>query len=210
MSTLRRFAAARRGRLVAAAVLLVALWGVPPLLPADLGLSFGIAYQLFFTAFVVATTLFFELLRPTSVAPPRGGHAVLGNVALVYAFTVGGLVAIGQLYPQFEVPRLQPGQTALPPEERGKAIFWDRSVACFACHAVAGQGGRRAPDLAGVGTRAATRKPGVTGAEYIREHIKQGSQYGGVPGYPTIMPPFGQRLTPAQIEDLVAYLGSLK
>ncbi len=210
MSRLRAFAAARRARLVASAVLLALLWAAPPLLPPELGLSFGIAYQLFFSAFVIAAGLFFELLRPASHAPPRGDRRVLARIGLVYAVTVGGLVGIGQLYPQFEVPRLRPGQTALPPEERGKAIFWDRAVACFACHAIAGRGGTRAPDLAGVGARAATRKPGVAAEEYLREHIRQGSPYGGVPGYPPIMPPFGGRLTAPQIDDLVAYLGSLK
>lgn len=207
---LRGLLAARRGRFGTAALLVVVVWAGPGLLPEDLGLSFGIAYQLFFSAFTVAAVAFFELLRPASPSPPRGGRRALANVGLVYAVTVGSLVGVGQLYPQFEVPRLQPGQTELSPEERGKAIFWDGQVACFACHAIAGRGGKRAPDLAGIGVRAATRKPGVAADEYLREHIKLGSPYGGVPGYPPIMPPFAQRLTPAQIEDLVTFLAALR
>lgn len=200
----------RRRQLAVVALLLVALWGLPPLLPEAWGLGFGPAYRLFFSAFVVASALFLELLRTPAAAPSASTPRVLASIVLVYGITVGGLVAVAQLYPQFEVPRLPAGQTALPPEERGKAIFWDRTVACFACHAVEGRGGKRAPDLAGIGTRAAARKPGVAAEEYLREHIRQGSAYGAVPGYAPIMPPFDQRIPATQIEDLVAYLLSLK
>ncbi len=211
---LRTFTLERRGRFSAAIVLLIAVWALLPLLPRSLGLSFGVAYQLFFSAFVVAALLFFELLRtPTASSAnadaPRAWR-VLSGIVLVYGITVGGLVGIGSLYPQFEVPRLKPGQTALSPEERGKAIFWDRTVSCFACHAIEGKGGKRAPDLFGVSQRAATRKNDVAADEYIRQHIKQGSTYFTVPGYQPIMPPFGASLPTAQVEDLVAYLLSLK
>lgn len=210
MTALRSFLAERRPRAVTVVALLVVMWGVPPLLPEELGLSFGVPYRIFFTALVIAAALFFELLRSPAAAPPPTGRGVFAGIALVYGLTVGGIVAIGQVYPQFDVPRLRPGQTALSPEERGHAIFWDRAVACFACHAVAGTGGRRAPDMAGIAGRAATRKPGVAAEEYIRLHIAQGSAYALVPGYQPIMPPFGQRLTAGQIDDLVAYLLSLK
>lgn len=208
---MRGFVRPRRGRLLAAVLLLVLVWGAFPILPEETGLAFGPAYRVFFSLFVAAGLAFFELLGAAPVATgPLSAPRALAGVALVYGVTVGGLVAVAQLSPQFEVPRLPPGQTALPPEERGKAIFWDRTVACFACHAVEGRGGKRAPDLAGIGTRAATRKPGVDAEEYIREHIKRGSQYAMVPGYPPIMPPFADRLPASQIEDLVAYLLSLK
>lgn len=208
---MRGFVRARRGRALAAVLLLVLVWGALPLLPEETGLAFGPAYRVFFSLFVVAALAFFELLSPG----PRAMHPLnparaLAGVAAVYVVTVGGLVAVAQLSPQFEVPRLQPGQTALPPEARGKAIFWDRTVACFACHAIEGRGGKRAPDLAGIGTRAATRRPAVSAEEYIREHIRQGSQYGTVQGYPPIMPRFADRLPASQIEDLVAYLLSLR
>lgn len=208
---MRGFVYPRRGRLLAAVLLLVLVWGALPVLPEGTGLAFGPAYRVFFTLFVVAGFAFFELLGAAPVATrPLSAPRALGGVVLVYGVTVGGLVAVAQLSPQFEVPRLQPGQTALAPQERGKAIFWDRTVACFACHAIEGRGGKRAPDLAVIGTRAATRRPGVSAEDYVREHIRQGSQYSTVPGYPPIMPPFGDRLPAAQVDDLVAYLLSLK
>lgn len=204
-------ALARRRRAAAVATaLLGAVWIVPALLPEDSGFAFGVAYRLFYSAFILAALAFFELLRAPASAEPAAPRRVLANVVLVYGVTVGGLVALGQLYPQFDVPRLRPGQTELAPEERGKAIFWDRAVACFACHAVAGVGGRRAPDLVGVATRAETRKPGVGAEEYMRDHIRLGSPYGAVAGYAPIMPPFERRLAPEQIDDLVRYLVSLR
>ncbi|MBI2325098.1 MAG: cytochrome c [Chloroflexi bacterium] len=213
VASLRAFRAAvvrRRRALLVAGSLLVAVWTVPALLPEEIGLGFGASYRLFFSAFVVAGFLLFELLgSPASVTSVAPRHVLL-NVVLVYSVTVGGLVSLGQLYPQFEVPRLRPGQTDLTPEERGKAIFWDRSVGCFACHAIDGIGGRRAPDLSGIGTRAAARKPGVAAEEYIRGHIRQGSQYGPVAGYAPIMPPFEKRLAPELLDDLVLYLVSLQ
>jgi len=200
----------RRRQLLVIALLLVALWALPPLVPEAWGLDFGPAYRLFFSAFVVAGAFFLELLGTPAAAPSAGTPRVLASIVLVYGATVGGLVGVAQLYPQFDVPRLPPGQTALPPEERGKAIFWDRTVACFACHSVEARGGKRAPDLQGVGTRAATRRPGVSAEEYIGTHIRLGSQYASVPGYPPIMPPFADRLPASQIDDLVTYLLSLK
>lgn len=210
LSSLRAAVARRRRALLVAGSLLVIVWTAPALLPEELGLGFGPAYRLFFSAFIVAGFLLFELLGAPAVAEPVAPRRVLANVILVYGVTVGGLVTLGQLYPQFEVPRLRAGQTALTPEERGKAIFWDRSVGCFACHAIDGIGGRRAPDLSGVGTRAASRKPGVVAEEYIRGHIRQGSQYGAVAGYAPIMPPFEKRLAPELLDDLVQYLVSLQ
>lgn len=200
----------RRRTAAAAAALLVLVWALPALLPEESGLAFGVAYRIFYSVFVVAALAFFELLRAPASAQQPAPRRVLANVVLVYGVTVGGLVALGQLYPQFEVPRLREGQTELAPEERGKAIFWDRTVACFACHAVGGLGGRRAPDLTGIAARAGTRKPGVGAEQYIRDHIRLGSQYGAVPGYAPIMPPFERRLAPTQIEDLVRYLVSLR
>lgn len=202
--------AKRRRAAAGAALLLAAVWGVPAALPEDSGFSFGVPYRLFYSAFVVAAFAFFELLRAPASAQPAAPRRVFANVVLAYGVTVGGLVALGQLYPQFDVPRLRPGQTELTAEERGKAIFWDRSVGCFACHAIAGVGGRRAPDLSGIATRAETRKQGVAGKDYVRDHIRLGSQYGGAPGYAPIMPPFERRLPPSQIDDLVRYLLSIR
>jgi len=78
------------------------------------------------------------------------------------------------------------------------------------CHRI-GQKGTRAPDLAGIGSRAATRKPGMSAKAYIIESLLQPSAY-IVEGYPPIMPavdkpPIG--LNRSELWALTAFLESL-
>src|SRR2546425_13208378 len=54
------------------------------------------------------------------------------------------------------------------------------------CHRI-GQKGTRAPDLAGIGARAAKTKPGVSAKAYILESLLQPQAY-VLEGYPPIMP----------------------
>src|SRR5713101_9503374 len=49
----------------------------------------------------------------------------------------------------------------------GEGIFKGKGT-CEICHTI-GQKGTRAPDLAGIGARAAKRKPGISGPAYIVE-----------------------------------------
>jgi len=81
---------------------------------------------------------------------------------------------------------------------------------CEICHRI-GQPGTRAPDLAGIGARAATRKPGMSPKQYLIESLLEPSAY-LVPGYPPIMPkvdkpPLG--LNRSEVWALVAFLESL-
>jgi mono/diheme cytochrome c family protein len=78
---------------------------------------------------------------------------------------------------------------------------------CNACHMVKGQGGAVGPNLSTIGTQAATRKPGMSAADYLRESIinpnafiVQGYQAGVMPGT------YGQTLSNEQLDQLVAYL----
>src|SRR5205814_10238033 len=51
----------------------------------------------------------------------------------------------------------------------GEQIFHTKGT-CEVCHKI-GEKGTRAPDLAGVGARAAKRKPGVTAKQYLIEAL---------------------------------------
>ncbi|HEX2828034.1 MAG TPA: cytochrome c [Burkholderiales bacterium] len=109
------------------------------------------------------------------------------------------------------------------PVARGQALFNNASSGCFACHSVAPGVNLAGPTLAGIGTRAeATLKnPAYKGAAkdavgYVRESITDPHAY-LVPGATysangrSFMPDhFGKTLQPAQIDDLVAYLTTLK
>jgi nitric oxide reductase subunit C len=110
------------------------------------------------------------------------------------------------------------------PVAQGQALFRNTPPGCFACHSVTpGSGALAGPSLAGIATRAAVRvdSAGYTGTaddaeEYIRASIVNPSAY-LVPGAMyssggrSFMPDnYGQTLTEEQIDQLVAYLMTLR
>ena len=135
-----------------------------------------------------------------------------------------GLVALGAMgvytgYANY-IPQIQ----SKPPEElsleggnvtptqlvrAGEEIFKTKGT-CEICHRI-GQKGTRAPDLAGIGARAATRKAGMSAKQYLIESLLEPSAY-LVLGYPPIMPkvdrpPIG--LNRSELWALTAFLESL-
>jgi mono/diheme cytochrome c family protein len=97
------------------------------------------------------------------------------------------------------------GTASGPNGSPGAQLF--TAQGCIGCHMVKGQGGVVGPNLSTIGTVAATRKPGMDAAAYIRESIVNTNAF-VVPGFqPNVMPAtFGQTLTPEQIDQLVNYL----
>jgi ubiquinol-cytochrome c reductase cytochrome b subunit len=77
-----------------------------------------------------------------------------------------------------------------PVELQGAVVF--QEMQCRNCHAIAGEGGHRGPDL----TRVATR---MTNPQLVRQVIQGGGN----------MPAYGRNLSPEQVRALVAYLCSL-
>ena len=91
----------------------------------------------------------------------------------------------------------------------GEQIFEGKGT-CTICHRI-GQVGARAPDLAGVGGRAAARKPGVSATAYLVESLLDPGAY-LLEGFPNIMPkvdrpPIG--LNRSELWAVVAFLESL-
>ncbi len=87
---------------------------------------------------------------------------------------------------------------------------------CLLCHKVTEQGNTRAPDLRGVGARAASRKPGMSAEVYLFESLVNPGAYVVAefagPGGESIMPVANQPpadLSPTELKALVAYLQSL-
>jgi mono/diheme cytochrome c family protein len=91
------------------------------------------------------------------------------------------------------------------------------NLPCAACHSLTPDVVKIGPLLAGIGTRAATREPGKTAEEYIRESIQNPNAF-IVPDDPkyqsggkSIMPAgLGNKMTAQDLADVVAYLASLK
>lgn len=203
-------AAWARGPLLGTLAVLAIIWIPFSLLPAELGWSFGTPFKLFYSAIGIMGGLFFALLK---VGPSHGGGPpvrVVGGITLTYLLTVGALVGVGLTFPQFEIRPLGEETEEASGAERGKALFQDSGIGCYLCHTVTGAGGLRGPDLAKVGETAGSRKAGLSADEYLRESITNPSAY-LVTNYPPIMPPnYGDRLSADQIDDVMAYLKSLR
>lgn len=140
--------------------------------------------------------------------------APLKILALIVA-TTGFYTLVGQLVPQKEVH--PPKETALKKEmtsdelvKAGKEIMEGKGL-CATCHTFGKSGALRFPDLAGIGSRAATRRPGLSDVDYLAESIYDPNLYivpGFNPGMPVInKPPIG--LSDQEILAVMAYLQSL-
>ncbi|MBI2468733.1 MAG: cytochrome c [Candidatus Rokubacteria bacterium] len=100
---------------------------------------------------------------------------------------------------------------AVTPEQlvaAGEKIFGEKGQ-CVTCHGIGRAG--RGPDLAGVGGRAGTRKPGMSAKAYLVESLLTPSAF-VVQGFPDIMPridrpPIG--LNRSELWATVAYLENL-
>jgi mono/diheme cytochrome c family protein len=138
------------------------------------------------------------------------------KIAALAVATTGFYAFVGQLVPQKEVlpPKetvFKKGMTQAELVETGKEIMNGKGL-CFTCHTLGKkEGPYRFPDMDGVGSRAATRRPGLTAQEYLAQSIYEPSAYivpGFAPGMPVInKPPIG--LTDQEIVAVIAYLESL-
>jgi nitric oxide reductase subunit C len=104
----------------------------------------------------------------------------------------------------------QPSAIATDPVERGRLLFKSSPAICSTCHALQTDVIVVGPSLAGIASRAGTRVPGESAEAYIRNSILHPSDF-VVPGFPDAMAKnFGSVLTVDQINDLLAFLLTLK
>lgn len=142
---------------------------------------------------------------------PVGLNVVLLVVgsSLFYTY-VGQLVPQKQLLPPAEV-EIANDLTTEQMVKVGFEVVQQKGL-CLTCHTIGKTGGPfRFPDLAGVGDRAKTRKPGYTDVQYFAETLYHPDAFivpGFSPGMPTInKPPIG--LTDKEILCVIAWLQSL-
>ena len=185
------------------------IWLIPALLPEDSGWRLGLPFRIFYTAISLFGGIFFVLLESNPPRKPTTGLGVIGWISSVYILSVGLLVGIGMIFPNFVIPaeEISIGQTAA---ERGESLFFDSATTCILCHAVDGQGGTRGPDLAGIATRAGSRIEGMDAQTYLRESITDPTAY-IVDGFQPIMPPgLINVIGEENIDDLIAFLLTLE
>ena len=99
---------------------------------------------------------------------------------------------------------------AADPVARGRQVYGD--AGCASCHepGILNLWRPVGPPLDHVATIAEARRPGVPAGEYLRQSVVDPGAF-VVPGYPDSMPRgLGNRLSPQDLDALVAYLGSLR
>jgi len=134
--------------------------------------------------------------------------------ALVLA-TTGFYTYVGQMVPQKEVqpPKattLSSDMTTADMVNVGREIMQGKGL-CLSCHTIGKTGALRFPDLAGVGARAKSRRPGYSDVDYLAESLYEPTAF-VVPGFPPAMPPVNQPpigLTDQEILCVIAALQSL-
>lgn len=141
--------------------------------------------------------------REVRVALDEGGAVPTVLAAGPVAFEAGRR----EVVEAFDVP--PPADAVL-----GEQIFFSASLAggagCQICHSIEpGQDGV-GPTLYGIASQAGSRIPGLSAEDYLRESILDPDAY-VVEGYPAgqMLPIYEDRLSPEEIDALVAYLMTL-
>ena len=136
------------------------------------------------------------------------------KVAIVTIVVMGAYSGYANYIPQIESKPPQElsleGGNVTPAQliKAGDEIYKTKGT-CEICHRI-GQKGTRAPDLAGVGSRAAKAKPGITAKAYIIESLLNPNAF-VVEGYPPIMPAVDKppiALNRSEVWALTAFLQS--
>jgi len=137
------------------------------------------------------------------------------KVGLFSVAVMGGYTYFANSIPQIESKPPQElsleGGNVTPAQliKAGEEIYKTKGT-CEICHRI-GQKGTRAPDLAGVGGRAAKMKPGTAAKAYIIESLIHPQAF-VVEGYPPIMPAVDKppiALNRSEVWALTAFLESL-
>jgi mono/diheme cytochrome c family protein len=105
-----------------------------------------------------------------------------------------------------------PAATAGGDAAAGEVVFSETAVpACSTCHSLEPGVTIVGPSLANIGTQAGSMEAGVSAEDYLRQSIITPDSF-VVEGFASgIMPmDYGAQLTEKQIQDLVAYLLTLK
>ena len=136
------------------------------------------------------------------------------KVAIVSLVVMGSYSGYANYIPQIESKPPQElsleGGNVTPAQlvKAGEEIYKTKGT-CEICHRI-GQKGTRAPDLAGVGSRAAKMKPGMTAKAYLIESLINPNAI-IVEGYPPIMPAVDKppiALNRSELWALTAFLES--
>ena len=106
------------------------------------------------------------------------------------------------------------GSTGNDPQA-GEKLYYESSLgtnaSCRICHSLEPGEDQVGPSFAGIASRAGERVPGLSAEAYLRQSIVEPDAY-VVPGFPSglMVPNLAETLTEEQIDDLVAFLMTMK
>jgi mono/diheme cytochrome c family protein len=134
-------------------------------------------------------------------------------ILILLAFAMVGLVACGG----GEEPAADEGDSAIGDVSRGEELFKQQTIGpnnspgCITCHALEEGVELVGPPQNDVGARAAGRVAGMSAEEYLRQSIVEPNAH-LVEGYEAdvMYQNFGEELSEEQIDDLVAYMLTLR
>jgi hypothetical protein len=132
--------------------------------------------------------------------------------ALVLA-TTGFYTYVGQMVPQKEVQ--PPKESAIGANmstadmvKVGQEIMAGKGI-CLTCHTVGKSGALRFPDLAGIGSRAGSRVPGMNDVDYLAQTLYEPTAF-VVPGFPPAMPPVDQPPIGLNDQEILCVIAALQ
>ncbi|MBI5933464.1 MAG: hydrogenase iron-sulfur subunit [Chloroflexi bacterium] len=103
----------------------------------------------------------------------------------------------------------------IPDPKAGEGIYYETTAGvnagCRICHSLVKDERIIGPSFYGIANRAGARIPGMSAEEYLRQSILEPNAF-VVPGFPEgqMIQTFGDLLTEEQIQDLIAFLMTLK
>lgn len=149
-------------------------------------------------------------------------HLKYDNKLLTGIFFSGFTIALATMVALVALINYQPTKTSLDVKDskqlaalnagdpkNGPEIF--KSKGCTACHAVASipeATGAVGPKLDGLAKRAATRKPGMSADDYIKESVESPTAY-VVPTFSPVMPSLRASMSDKEFKDLISFLKTL-
>ena len=151
----------------------------------------------------------------THAEPAGKERLIFGGLAVFLAVVVGGLMLAvpipgrGQARAEVQLTKIEPKPTvdasSLAGADLGKTVF--ARAACNTCHSLKQNERLVGPTMYGIWQAAATREPGKSAKDYLRESIENPGAL-VVDSYPAgVMPQnFKQTLKPEEIDAVLAYL----
>ena len=135
------------------------------------------------------------------------------RIGVLVLATTAFYTYVGQMVPQKEVQapqetKLGTDMTTADMVKVGREIMEGKGI-CLTCHTIGKTGALRFPDLAGIGTQAKSRVPGLSDVDYLAQSLYEPTAF-VVPGFPPAMPPVNQPPIGLTDQEILAVIAALQ